>query len=72
MTILVLPLVGLVLGVLGPLLATAVAVLADDPARRADARQVLCLLLARPLLARRRPSGRCAQPFVPDQRRGRG
>ncbi|HWU10537.1 MAG TPA: hypothetical protein VN520_29945 [Streptomyces sp.] len=53
MMILIVPLVGLVLGVLGPLLATAVAVLAHDPARRADARQVLHLLLARPLLRRR-------------------
>ncbi|MFI7291543.1 hypothetical protein ACIBRY_33600 [Streptomyces anulatus] len=54
MMMLIVPLVGLVLGVLGPLLATAVAVLARDPARRADARQVLCLLLARPKLRRSR------------------
>lgn len=45
---LIVPLVGLALGVLGPLLATAVAVLAHAPARRADARQVLHLLLSRP------------------------
>lgn len=51
---LIVPLAGLVLGVLGPLLATAVAVLAHDPDRRADAREVLCLLLTRPKLRRSR------------------
>lgn len=54
MTFLLLSLAGLAFGVLGPLLATAVAVLAHDPARRADARQVLCLLLARPRPRRNR------------------
>ncbi|MGW7097529.1 hypothetical protein [Streptomyces sp. NPDC054874] len=54
MTLLILPLAGLVLGVLGPLMATAVAVLAHDPARRDDARQVLYLLLTRPKSGRSR------------------
>ncbi|HWU08586.1 MAG TPA: hypothetical protein VN520_19775 [Streptomyces sp.] len=53
MTLLILPLAALVLSVIGPLLATAVAVLAHDPARRTDARHVLTLLLNRPLIKRR-------------------
>lgn len=60
--LLIVPLAGLVLGVLGPLLATAVAVLAHDPARRADARTVLCLLLTRPKLRRDRPENSPPSP----------
>lgn len=52
-TFLLLPLAVLVLSVIGPLLATAVAVLAHDPARRADARRVLRLFLTDILIRRR-------------------
>lgn len=70
MTFLILSLAGLVLGVSGPLLATAVAVLAHDPDRRDGARQVRCLLLARPKLRRSRlRTPPCRRPVDPRPQR---
>ncbi|MER5295276.1 hypothetical protein ABT382_24880 [Streptomyces pharetrae] len=46
---------------IGPLLATAVAVLAHDPARRTDARHVLHPLLTNSLI-RRRPTQHTQPP----------
>jgi hypothetical protein len=53
MTVLLLTLTTLALSRLGTLMATSVALLARDPARRADARRVLRLLLTRTAAGRR-------------------
>ncbi|MFJ4918228.1 hypothetical protein [Streptomyces sp. NPDC088726] len=63
-TILILPFAGLVLGVLGPLLATTVAVLSPDPIRRADARKILHLLLTRTKHRRNQPENAPVPPSI--------